>query len=106
METKQAEDGSNMRFHRPLIHGGRHPLGTDQVGMDVMYKGIKGIRTALIIGGAATLIAVPFALLFGIMAGYFGGWVDELITYHYLIAEVFRHVEIPYETYWKMSKKE
>ena len=32
--------------------------------------------------------------------------VDELITYHYLIAEVFRHVEIPYETYWKMSKKE
>ena len=32
--------------------------------------------------------------------------VDELITYHYLIAEVFRHVEIPYEAYWKMSKKE
>lgn len=35
--------------------------------------------------------------------------VDELITYHYLIAEVFRVVpatQLPYETFWKMSKKE
>lgn len=81
-ETIQAEDGTNVRFNRELVHGS-HPMGTDQVGKDVMYKGMKGIRTALIIGGAATLIAVPFALLFGIMAGYFGGWVDDLITYFY-----------------------
>lgn len=82
-ETMQSADGTNQRFHRDLVHPRRHPLGTDQVGKDVMYKGLKGIRTALFIGGAATLIAVPFALLFGVMAGYFGGWVDELITYFY-----------------------
>src|SRR5687768_10027435 len=35
--------------------------------------------------------------------------VDELVTYHYLIAEVFRVVpatKLPYETYWRMSKRE
>ncbi len=40
----------------------------------------------------------------------FGGmllWgVDELVTYHYLIAETMRIVDMPYEQYWKMSKKE
>ena len=30
--------------------------------------------------------------------------VDELLTYHYLVAEVMRHTDIPYETYWAMSK--
>jgi len=32
--------------------------------------------------------------------------IDELLTYHYLIAEFFRASEMPYETYWKLSKKE
>ena len=82
-ETKLDENGVNVRYHRELKHPGTHPMGTGMVGMDVMYMGIKGIHTALVIGGAATLIAVPFALMFGIMAGYRGGWVDELITYFY-----------------------
>ncbi len=40
----------------------------------------------------------------------FGGlllWgVDELITYHYLIAETMRWVDLPYEDYWKLSKQQ
>jgi hypothetical protein len=40
----------------------------------------------------------------------FGGlmlWgIDELLTYHYLVAEVFRHAPMPYDEFWKLSKRE
>lgn len=60
-----------------------HVLGTDQVGRDVLYKSIKSIRTGLVIGTVATLVMLPFALLFGITAGYFRGWVDDFVQYVY-----------------------
>jgi peptide/nickel transport system permease protein len=58
-------------------------LGTDKVGQDVLYHSLKSIRTGLLIGTLTTLITLPFALLFGIMAGYFKGWVDDAIQYVY-----------------------
>lgn len=60
-----------------------HVLGTDKVGQDVLYQALKSIRTALVIGAITTLIMLPFALLLGIMAGYFRGWVDDIIQYIY-----------------------
>lgn len=60
-----------------------HVLGTDKVGQDVFYQAIKSIRTGLLIGSLTTLIMLPFALLLGIMAGYFKGWVDDVISYLY-----------------------
>lgn len=60
-----------------------HVLGTDQVGNDVFYKSIKSIRTGLLIGTLTTLIMLPFAIALGIMAGYFRGWVDDIIQYLY-----------------------
>ena len=60
-----------------------HVLGTDKVGQDVLYQALKSIRTALVIGAITTLIMLPFALLLGIMAGYFRGWVDDVIQYIY-----------------------
>ena len=60
-----------------------HILGTDKVGEDVFYQALKSIRTGLIIGTLTTLVMLPFAVLFGIMAGYFGGWVDDMIQYIY-----------------------
>ncbi len=60
-----------------------HVLGTDKVGQDVFYQAIKSIRTGLVIGTLTTLIMLPLALLLGIMAGYFKGWVDDVITYLY-----------------------
>ncbi len=60
-----------------------HVLGTDKVGQDVFYQTLKSIRTGLVIGTLTTLVMLPFALLFGIMAGYFRGWVDDLIQYLY-----------------------
>jgi peptide/nickel transport system permease protein len=60
-----------------------HILGTDKVGQDVLYQALKSIRTGLVIGTLTTLITLPFALLFGIMAGYFRKWVDDVIQYIY-----------------------
>jgi peptide/nickel transport system permease protein len=58
-------------------------FGTDKVGQDVLYLTLKSIRTGLIIGTLTTLVTLPFALLLGIMAGYFKGWVDDAIQYVY-----------------------
>jgi peptide/nickel transport system permease protein len=68
-----------------LIHlsGYYHILGTDKVGEDVFYQAIKGIRTGLIIGTLTTLIMLPMAIIFGILAGFFRGWVDDVIQYLY-----------------------
>lgn len=60
-----------------------HILGTDQVGKDVLYRALKGCRVGLIIGTLTTLIATPVAIVFGITAGYYGGWVDDVIQYVY-----------------------
>jgi peptide/nickel transport system permease protein len=60
-----------------------HVFGTDKVGEDVLYQSIKSIRTGLLIGTLTTLATLPLALLLGIMAGYFRGWVDDVIQYLY-----------------------
>ena len=60
-----------------------HPLGTDKVGQDVLYQALKSIRTGMVIGLLATLIMLPAAIVLGLMAGYFGGWVDDVIQYLY-----------------------
>jgi len=68
-------------FVPPLT--GKHLLGTDIHGMDVLYKTVKGVSTAVIIGGLTAIIYIPLGLLFGIVAGYFGGVVDDAIVYVY-----------------------
>lgn len=60
-----------------------HIFGTNEVGEDVLYQTLKSIRTGLIIGTLTTLITLPFAILFGLMAGYFRGWIDDIIQYVY-----------------------
>ena len=60
-----------------------HILGTDKVGEDVFYQALKSIRTGLLIGTLTTLVMLPAAVLLGIMAGYFRGWVDDGIQYLY-----------------------
>jgi peptide/nickel transport system permease protein len=60
-----------------------HIFGTDKVGQDVFYLALKSIRTGLVIGTLTTLVMLPFALLLGMMAGYFRGWVDDAIQYAY-----------------------
>ncbi|MGY6276554.1 ABC transporter permease [Methylomonas sp. MgM2] len=60
-----------------------HVLGTDKVGEDVFYQTLKSIRTGLVIGSLTTLVMLPLAILFGIMAGFFKGWIDDVIQFIY-----------------------
>jgi peptide/nickel transport system permease protein len=66
-----------------MLAGKYHVLGTDKVGHDVLYQALKSIRTGLVIGTVTTLVMLPAAVLLGIMAGYFKGWVDDVVQYLY-----------------------
>jgi len=65
------------------LGGAYHVFGTDKVGQDVLYLSLKSIRTGLLIGTLTTLVMLPLAVLLGILAGYVGGWVDDVIQYLY-----------------------
>ncbi|RLA50622.1 MAG: ABC transporter permease, partial [Gammaproteobacteria bacterium] len=60
-----------------------HVLGTDLGGADVAYQSIKGVRTGVLLGTLSTLIMLPIAVTLGVMAGYFKGWVDDVVQYLY-----------------------
>ena len=64
---------------------GYHVFGTDKVGQDVLVLTLKSVRTALMIGTLTTLVTLPLAIALGILAGYFGGWVDDVIQYIYTV---------------------
>ena len=65
------------------LASGYHVLGTDRTGNDVLWQALKSIRTAWVIGSLATVAMLPPALIFGISAGYFKGWIDDVIQYVY-----------------------
>ena len=67
------------------LAGQYHVFGTDKVGQDVFYQILKSVRTALIIGLVTTLVMLPVAVLLGIVAGFFRGWVDDVIQYLYTV---------------------
>ena len=54
-------------------------LGTDDQGRDMLSAIFYGLRISLGVGVASTVVAVVIGLTFGLMAAYFGGWVDTLI---------------------------
>jgi peptide/nickel transport system permease protein len=60
-----------------------HVFGTDRTGNDVLVQALKSVRTAFVIGALSTLATLPIALLLGVLAGYYKGWVDEVIQYLY-----------------------
>ena len=67
---------------RPLIWPMDNPrfwLGTDNSGRDIAAQIFHGARISLLIGGAATGIAIAIGVLVGALAGYYGGWVDTVL---------------------------
>lgn len=56
-----------------------HPLGTDNLGRDVLARLLFGGRSSLAMGFLVVLIAVTIGTPLGALAGYFGGWLDEAI---------------------------
>jgi peptide/nickel transport system ATP-binding protein/peptide/nickel transport system permease protein len=56
-----------------------HPLGTNDVGQDILSEMIFGARISLTIGFLAALIAIGIGTLVGLASGYLGGWVDVVL---------------------------
>lgn len=66
-----------------LPPSGEHWFGTDIFGRDVLKKVIRGTQIAMSVGLMTSLIAIPIGVILGALAGYFGGWVDDFITWLY-----------------------
>lgn len=58
-------------------------FGTDIFGRSVLTKVIHGTQVAMSVGLISSMIAIPIGVFFGAIAGYFGGWVDELVVWFY-----------------------
>ena len=56
-----------------------HPMGTDNVGRDILSRVIFGYRVSLGLVVGVLGVAVPFGVLLGLVAGYFGGWTETII---------------------------
>ncbi|MGQ0569077.1 MAG: ABC transporter permease [Armatimonadota bacterium] len=56
----------------------RHLLGTDELGRDILSRLMHGARISLQIQVAAAMLAMVIGVVWGLVAGYFGGWVDDL----------------------------
>jgi peptide/nickel transport system permease protein len=57
----------------------RHWFGTDQVGRDILSRVIYGARVSPLVAVFVLLIACAIGIPLGVVAGYFGGWLDEVI---------------------------
>jgi peptide/nickel transport system permease protein len=68
-----------------VLSSGYHVMGTSQVGASVLVSAVKSVRTAFVIGALTTIVVLPLGVVLGVMAGYFRGWVDELIQYVYTL---------------------
>ena len=64
------------RYEGPTL---ANPMGTDELGRDVMTRVLAGGRLSLGVAFAATLIALTIGITVGALAGFFGGWVDNAL---------------------------
>lgn len=81
------------RLHPPLGFGGEwsHPLGTDDLGRDILARLISSLRTSLVLALGATIISAIIGTTIGILAAHFGGWVDQVI-----VAAVDTQASVPF----------
>jgi peptide/nickel transport system permease protein len=70
------------RFEPPVFLAGgtwAHPLGTDQLGRDLFLRSLVGLQNALAISVSAVILMFIVGAGIGLIAGYYGGWVDTVL---------------------------
>lgn len=73
-------DVNNYNFDaKNIAPGSQHLLGTDQQGRDVLFRLFLGGRISIMVGVIAAIITVTLGCIVGGVAGYYGGWVDNLL---------------------------
>ena len=70
---------SSRQYDSYSFPSAKHWLGTDKYGMDMLTRLMYGGRVSLMIGFIVIVIETVIGVIFGGIAGYFGGWVDNLI---------------------------
>lgn len=81
---RELDEATDRHIDKPYVHPSwLRPLGTDIQGDDVLWKTLKACRTALMIALLTTAISIPLAILFGLVAGYAGGVLDDIVQYIY-----------------------
>lgn len=71
-----------LRLADPLTEGRRNAfflLGTDGLGRDVLSRLLYGARISLLVGICAIMVGGTIGVVAGLVAGYFGGWIDDVI---------------------------
>ena len=72
-------DPNEMEFDMMSGPSWEHPLGTDDLGRDLLSRIIHGTQISLFVGVSTVLIALLAGVLLGLLAGYLGGWFDMII---------------------------
>jgi peptide/nickel transport system permease protein len=67
-------------FGQPTGPSSAHLFGVDQIGRDVFSRVIYGARVSLIVAFVSCIITTAFGVLCGLLAGYYRGWVDTLVS--------------------------
>ena len=63
-----------------LAPSAEHWMGTDEIGRDILSRMVWGARASLMAGVISVLIAMAVGVPLGVIAGYFGGWTDQIIA--------------------------
>ncbi|MFW5868333.1 MAG: ABC transporter permease [Armatimonadota bacterium] len=82
MPTSYTATNLEHRLEPPALLGGvpEHPLGTDQLGRDMLSRLIRATRTSLLIAFFGSVITLVLGTTLGILAAHFRGWVDETVS--------------------------
>jgi peptide/nickel transport system permease protein len=69
------------RLRPPAMVGGTwsRPLGTDELGRDVLSRLLHGGRVSLMVGLLAVAVSCPVGVVIGLASGFFGGWIDRML---------------------------